>query len=124
MLFRSTENKADSKSNVIQISSPTRPNTAAPSRSSPRAGGLSPRDMRSATPKYVYTGQPRTKGIGCFEVLLRKRMKNNGITRVAQEYGLFVKQLSRIVKSQKNMEKKYQEELKRGNLVPQVMTRR
>ena len=127
----STTDRFDPAATVIQISSsPSRPKTAAPTHargggSGSSTGSLSPRDMRSPRTKYVYTGQPRKGGIGCYEALLRKRMKTQKeSTREQQSYGLFVKQLSRMIKMQQKQQQLFENEVKRGTLNPQVIKRR
>ena len=123
----SVDDRLDPNATVIQIASPSRPKTAAPSHARGGTTTLSPRDMRSPTAKYVYTGQQRKGGIGCYEVILRKRMKNArkvGIKTEHQEFGLFVKQLSRMIRMQKSQEKAFASELKKGTLAPPVIKRR
>jgi hypothetical protein len=51
-------------------------------------------------------------------------MKSNSITTQQGEYGLFVKQLSRIIKFQNRQEKKFLNELHKGTLNPAVVQRR
>lgn len=91
--------------------SPSRPTTAPPTH----ARILSPSQVRSPKSRFVYTGQPRSEGISCYEGLLRKRHKASlhRLTTQHQEYGSFVHELNRILKFQTKMQLKYRDEMSR-----------
>jgi Ca2+-binding EF-hand superfamily protein len=91
--------------------SPSRPTTAPPTH----ARILSPSQVRSPKSRFVYTGQPRSDGISCYEGLLRKRHKASlhRLTTQQQEYGSFVHELNRILKFQTKMQLKFRDEMRK-----------
>ena len=91
--------------------SPSRPTTAPPIH----ARILSPSQVRSPKSRFVYTGQPRSDGISCYEGLLRKRHKASlhRLTTQQQEYGSFVHELNRILKFQTKMQLKFRDEMRK-----------